>query len=169
MQKGNWTQQEQQIIENWTKKTIVEPIFNSDIDDWNQHTSSFQNKLMGKSNLLIVIEDMNNNKFGGYLHSQIISMNSYINDSNSFLFSLQSNGRLQGMTKFEITQSQYAFYMSNQMNHVLFKFGNDLNVYTANMKSSSYCDQQSFNYHGYNHALCGNQTFTPKRFVVFQM
>ena len=46
-------------------------IFNSDKDKWEYRNSEFSEKLVGKKNIVVVIEDTNGNKFGGYVGNVI--------------------------------------------------------------------------------------------------
>ena len=169
-------------LEEWTDKKCEKVIFDSTKDNWSQNSSVFDSKVINKSNLMFVIEDTNRNKFGGYVTSTINQRNNYINDSNSFLFSLKSNGRINGMMKFEV-QSNYeknAFYLDQKSNTQLFRFGpnHTILVYKENSKGSSYnChDNNYYNFHGATSAFFQNsnnntnsQHYTPKRITVIQM
>ena len=88
-----------------------EVLFDSDKENWNENV--FAMRLFIRSQLIFVIEDEEDQKFGGYLNSKIDKVFSYndegyrcgdgtIKDENAFVFSLQSNGRLNEMMKFEI-------------------------------------------------------------------
>ena len=70
-----------------------------------------------------MIEDEEENKFGGYFHEKILKLNSYVNDQNAFIISLKSNGRLNRIMKFDIIEDKYqhAFCIWNDNN--LFNFG----------------------------------------------
>ncbi|BFU24413.1 trichohyalin, putative [Entamoeba histolytica] len=161
-------------IEELTERRISNILFDSDIDDWNRNTSVFDQRIMNKEHLIIIIEDEDGNKFGGYVNSKIDEVNDYINDSQSFVFSLESKGRIEGMKKFDIRQPEYAFYLDNQTNNYLFEFGiDDIAIYKENKKTKSLCKQHSFSYKGISKALCGkqfpNNYFTPKRIIVIEM
>ena len=137
---------------------------------------------MNKSNLAFIVEDEQNNKFGYYLSTQIQSnkYNSWIStDNNTFLFSLKSNGRLNGMMKFEIkdTNKGYAVY---QISHeYLIGLGAEFGIvlYKENSKGKSNCRQNNsyFDYHGTENPLVGGsgiesrKYFTPKRIIVIEM
>ena len=132
---------------------------------------------MNKNQLSFVIEDEQNNKFGGYLSATINKTTNgggswidNISDSNAFLFSLKSKGRLNGMMKFEIKNTSNTFLLWNSYD-ILFNFGSghDISLLYKSNKTSSYCNQNSYDYHGQTNALCGGRNFTPKRFVVIQM
>ncbi|GAB1226993.1 hypothetical protein ENUP19_0316G0013 [Entamoeba nuttalli] len=163
-----------QQLEEWTIRKFGNIIFDSDIDDWKVDTSVFNQRIMNKEHIIIIIEDEEGNKFGGYINSKIDKVNEWINDSNAFVFSLESNGRLEGMMKFDIMKQQYAFYLFNQSSVGLFEFGNggDILAYKENNKTTSSSKQYSFEYKGIEDTLCGKQhpdRFTPKRFIVIEM
>ncbi|BFU24451.1 trichohyalin, putative [Entamoeba histolytica] len=154
-------------IEEWTEKRINNILFDSDKDNWNIDTSVFDQRIINKEHIIIIIEDEDGNKFGGYVNSKV---DYFISDSQSFVFSLESNGRMKGMKKFDIKQPQYAFCLFNQTVNCLFAFGgNDIFVYKENDKTLSYCNQRSFEYKGISNALCGKGWFTPKRIIVIEM
>ncbi|BFU18168.1 trichohyalin, putative [Entamoeba histolytica] len=157
-------------IEEWTEKRINNILFDSVIDNWNKKTSVFRERIWNKEHIIIIIEDEDGNKFGGYVNSKIDRVyGNYINDSKSFVFSLESTGRMEGMKKFDIKQPEFAFCLFNQSYNRLFKFGSDICVYKENYKTNSSCYQYSFDYKGISDALCGNNCFTPKRIIVIEM
>ena len=163
---------EKKQIEQWTKKKYGEIIFDSEKDDWNSHFP-LNEKIMNKSNLVFVIEDENNNKFGGYLNEKIDKIcegfwNSNISDSNAFVFSLQSNGRLNGMMKFGVKDVSKTFLLWSGKYDELFQFGSDIVLYKQS-KKISFCNQKKYDYHGLVNALCGEIKFNPKRFNVIQL
>ncbi|BFU21029.1 trichohyalin, putative [Entamoeba histolytica] len=157
-------------IEEWTNRKISNIIFDSDKDDWNKNTSVFDQRIRNKEYIIIIIEDEEGNKFGGYVNEKI-NEDGWIYDSNSFLFSLKSKGRMKGMMKFDIKIPQNAFCLFNQSDDRLFEFGflDDICVCKENNKTQSYCNQYSFEYKGISNALCGKQHpnhFTPKRIII---
>ncbi|BFU25517.1 trichohyalin, putative [Entamoeba histolytica] len=160
-------------IEELTEKRINNILFDSDNDNWNRNTSVFDQRIMNKEHVIIIIEDSKGNKFGGYVNEKIDKVGEWINDSKSFLFSLESNGRIEGMKKFDIKEPEYAFYLFNQSHKCLFEFGyGDICVFKENDKTYSSCYQHSFSYEGIRNALCGKQIpecFTPKRIIVIEM
>ncbi|EMD46256.1 Hypothetical protein EHI5A_011240, partial [Entamoeba histolytica KU27] len=116
------------------------------------------------------------NKFGGYVNSKIDEVDEWIYDSKSFVFSLESNGRIKGMIKFDIKKPQHAFVLCYQSNKdCLFGFGQrqvDICVCKENDKTKSSCKQNAFEYKGISNALCGKEFpyhFTPKRIIVIEM
>ncbi|EDR27209.1 hypothetical protein EDI_045730 [Entamoeba dispar SAW760] len=157
-------------IEEWTNRKVSNILFDSDIDDWNYNTSVFKQRIINKKHITIIIEDEDGNKFGGYVNMKIDNVGCRINDSNAFVFSLESNGRIQEMMKFDIKDPQYAFGLYNQLDGGLFEFGgNDIYVCKENNKTKSCCKQSSFEYKGISNVLCGRQCFTPERIIVIEM
>ena len=75
-------------IERWTNKKIISIVFDSDINNWNSGRE-FSEYIIGKSNLLFMIDDVENNRFGGYINSPITNSDIYINDPDAFIFSLK--------------------------------------------------------------------------------
>ena len=112
----------EQNIENWTNKKIKSIVFDSDIDNWNTGRD-FSKYIIGKSNLLFMIDDMENNRFGGYISSQITKTDEYIDDPKAFIFSLQSNKRLSQPAKFGIKSPEYAFISLTTHDRYIFAFG----------------------------------------------
>ncbi|BFU22152.1 TLD, putative [Entamoeba histolytica] len=102
---------------------------------------------MNKEHIIIIIEDEEGNKFGGYVNEKIDKVGGWINDSKSFVFSLESKGRMKRMMKFDIEQPQYALKLYNKSYDRLFSFGcGDIIVFKENNKTQSYCDQYSNKY-----------------------
>ncbi|BFU19799.1 trichohyalin, putative [Entamoeba histolytica] len=165
---------EMRQIEEWTERRITNVIFDSDIDNWNINTSVFGQRIKGKEHLIIIIEDSRGNKFGGYVNSKIDKVGQWIYDSKSFVFSLESKGRMKRMMKFDIKEPGHAFWLDNQSNNYLFAFGwsGDILVCKENYKTISSCKQCSFEFEGISNALCGKEytePFTPERIIVIEM
>ena len=174
-------------LEKWTGLQYNSIVFDSNIDDWKENTSVFDEKIMGKKQIVFLIEDEDGEKFGYYLNTQITN-EKYAGimprqtDSKSFEFNLQSNGRLKQPMKFEIRNINEGYKVSEKSSSWLISLG-DIILLKENMRHESYCWQyeDKFNYHGVEKALCGKKidkivnqrkygtTFTPKRILVLQM
>ena len=116
-------QNELKQLESWTSKKCGDVVFDSDKDNWNQNTSVFDSKVMNRSNLMFVIEDTNNNKFGCYLPVKIDKYDTGVpGNKDMFLFSLKSNGRIDGMMKFEWKQGR-GYYLPNKSHGNLIYLG----------------------------------------------
>ena len=79
------------------------------------YTSEFDSIIYGKEKLIFIIEDRENNVFGGYINAKIDKYLYYennewkgskISDPNSFIFSLKNNGRSKEMIKIDIKKDQ---------------------------------------------------------------
>ncbi|BFU23929.1 TLD, putative [Entamoeba histolytica] len=171
--KGMNSMEEMRQIEEWTNRKVGNILFDSDIDNWNIKTSVFGERIKNKEHIIIIIEDEEGNKFGGYVNSKIDKIYKWIYDSKSFVFSLKSNGRMEGMMKFDIKEPQDAFYLYYQSDDYLFAFGyGDIRIFKENNKTESSCKQHSFEYKGISNTLCGKQLpkyFTPQRIIVIEM
>ena len=53
---------EKKQLEEWTKKSCKEVIFDSDVDNWSIKTD-FDDKIMNKSNLVFIVKDSRDNVF----------------------------------------------------------------------------------------------------------
>ena len=97
-------------------------------------------------------------------------------DNKSFHFNLESNGRLQQPMKFEIQcfkDGGYFLYQKSDVVLSLITIG-DIVLTKEKYKNVSCCDQEEdvFDYHGIEKALCGKTfptKFIPKRILVIQM
>ena len=97
----------------------------------------------------------------------------------SFIFTLKSNGRINGMMKFEEKSNSSGFYMYDKSNNgLLFYTNGGIYIYTENNKTSSNIYAYSESYYDYHgkfkslHPSLSNGSyayFTPKRFTVIQM
>ena len=162
-----------QLLE-WTNKKYAEVIYDTDRDGYpKDETTTFGETIMNRNDLIFIVEDYDGNKFGEYLHSKITAWDTTIADSNAFMFSLKSNGRLNGMMKFEIINTSCAFVLYNDCD-VFYMGSRYVRIYKQNDRSKSYADNQGcFNFHGLTNSLVGktgsSNPFTPKRITVIQM
>ena len=139
--------------------------------------SVFDDKILGRGNLIFVIEDTNGNKFGYYLSSNISSINNTISDEHAFLFTLKNNGRVtegNGMMKFEYTKKEWACFIESKTSNMLIGLGDGFTIclYKSQKRSDSFYKQydEYFNCHGTKDVVLGrDKEFTPKRIIVIQM
>ena len=160
-------------IEEWTRKKIISIIFDSDQDNWDSG-KEFSRYIIDKSNLLFMIDDMEYNRFGGYISSKITGADTYIKDPNAFIFSLKSNGRLPGPTKFNIKDPDDAFTLITTHDRYIFAFGGGYDIKLDSKKTFNYANSNpcSYDFGNNTNALYGKiypNRFTPKRWVVYQM
>ena len=104
-------------IEEFCQLKYQEIIFDSDICDWKQFTSTFDKRIIYRNQLVFLIEDEDDNCFGAFINSRIESLCSFdnenkywngenISDPEAFIFSLKSPGRDIGFQKFEILPNE---------------------------------------------------------------
>ena len=181
---SQWENEMKQIKE-WTSLEYQSVIFDSEINHWRIGDSSFEERIFGKGNLVFLIEDTENNLFGGFIQSPIEIFRFYedgewqgndIYDSQSFIFSLYSNERMNGFVKYEQKQMKkkrvFTLYQSSLGS--LFDIGdNDITIMKSNFKNGCYCEQNTFNYGKQRNQLVGSESedypFEVKRIIVFQM
>ncbi|KAL7715585.1 TLDc domain-containing protein [Entamoeba marina] len=134
------------LLKQWVNKSIVNIIFDSDIDGNGSNKVLF-NKVFGKSNLYFITFDENNNVFGGYIEKEINECDIYyIFDENSFIFSLIKNGKLKNKQYF-MKQDKYEAFLicENEMDGLLYIFGNEVfNEYPVGSTSSHFYFNTSF-------------------------
>ena len=58
-------------LEEWIGLICGEIIFDSKKDNWKENESIFNERIKGRKQLLFIIEDERNEKFGYYLNSRI--------------------------------------------------------------------------------------------------
>ena len=173
-------------IEELINLEFNEVIFNSDFCDWSVNTSTFDMHLFNRSNIVIRVEDIEGNIFGGFIKSKINSLRyeenntvlgNVIDDKNSFVFSLKSNGRLDNPEKFVIKQeyADWAFQLYRSDEKYLFSIGGgeDISIKKKEMKSNNFCKQIVYDYKGKENVLIGKEgvenPFTVKQIQVWQM
>lgn len=183
---------EKKQLEEWTSLKCSNILFDSNSDDYSEETSIFNDKIIGKSKLVFLIEDTNGEKFGYFEHSEIVEKlnnDDYYEimetDEESFHFNLKSNGRLSLPMKFEIKETYFGYQLFKKDAISLIEIGNiSLNKngdLTESENSSSddsdrfnpgecECEQdERFDYRDIENALCGKSVFIPKRIIVIQM
>ena len=169
-------------LEEWTGLKCSDIIFNSDVDNWKIDTSVFNERIIGKKQLIFLIEEIEGEKFGYYLNTEIVENHDKkmkSTDSNSFHFNLESkDNRLNGPKRFEIKDQRVGYYLYTNSNKRLLFLGNII-ICKENDKNESYYVQNNdqFDYHGIENALCRKSKtederkiyFIPKRILVIQM
>ena len=176
------SEKEKKQLEKWTSLKCSEIVFDSNIDNWAEYASVLNERIIGKKQLVCLIEDDRREKFGYYLNNEIIEKYGFSfnkTDNKSFEFNLHSNGRLQHPTKFEIKDLEYGYGLIEKNQRELIQFGNIL-LYKKDFKCEScyFQHEERYNYHGANNILCeeneitgsfGEIIFTPKQFLIIQM
>ncbi|EMD48712.1 hypothetical protein KM1_075740, partial [Entamoeba histolytica HM-3:IMSS] len=81
------------IRRNSPNGRISNILFDSDSYVLNKETSVLKQRIMNNERRVIIIEDEEGKKFGGYVNEKIYKIDEWIYDSQSFVFSLESKGR----------------------------------------------------------------------------
>ena len=180
IQKYDLFHNQKEQLEYWTGLTCNEVLFDSEKDNWSINTSVLNERIIGKKQLVFLIEDTDGEKFGYYLCTEITEIYEETHKTHwkSFHFNLQSNGRLSFPMKFEIKDPWNGGYrLFNKTDDNLIGLGN-IWLYKENKKNLSYCWQNEdiFYYYAIEKAVCGKtggypnyNCFTPKRLLVIQM
>ena len=155
-------------IEEWTKLKCSEIIFDTEVDDWADQ-KLFNSRILGKKQFVVIVEDTDGNRFGGYVNAIIDKIrgdeNKQFNyDPQSFLFSLNSNGRLPGMMKFESkvsSGSKVILYNHGEGWCSLMDFGEfDLAIVAYQYPVKSRCNQgNAYDYKGIQFPFSGSNEF----------
>ena len=172
--KYNLDNQEIKLLEEWTSLKCGDIIFDSNKDNWSRNKSVFNERIIGKKQLVFLIEDEENYKFGYYLNTEIQNKfdKRLSTDNKTFEFNLKSNGVLTQPMKFEIIDTSKAYCLFTQNSSDLIWIG-EIRLHKEEMKRSSYCyEHGAFDYHNNKTVLCGKITpdrYHPKRILVIQM
>ena len=173
-----------QLLEEWSGLSIGNIVFDSKIDNKDRSRWNFYPKILNKKQLLFLIESTDGEKFGYYEDKLIKREHRLIQikptNEKSFHFNIQSrNNRLSNPMKFEIKEPYshgYGFVWCPKPT-TLIRIGTII-IKNKRFKNNSYCLPQndSFDFHGIERALCGNEPnekgnmiFSPKRMLVIQM
>ena len=163
-----------QQLEEWTGLKYRETVFDSYVDKWSKYRNEFDERIYERKQLVFIIEDLDGEIFGYYLNTVVIKQykEQQETDDKSFEFNLESNGRLNGMMKFDIRDQKMGGYqIYYQFSYELIKLG-DIVLYKNDYRNQSYCceNENNFEYQGIGNALCGKpKYFTPLRIQVIQM
>ena len=162
-------------IQQWTNKTFGEIIFDSVFDDWDEQSSIFNDIIQNRSNLLFIVEDMNENHVGCYFSSEIPSNKTDLwipSTKRTFVFQSQRVNKKYNMMKYNIKNERYGCICYNSNDNCLIGFGvgHGLCVYKKSFSDNSY-----INFSNNHFSNCKNDEnnekveIIPKRIVVVQM
>ena len=175
--------QNQRWIENWSGLSMGDILFDSNNDDWNINTSVLNDRIIGKKQLLFIIEEEDGEKFGYYLNTPVIEKYGKVipTDEKSFLFNLESNGRFEDCMKYPIKHLEKGGYQLYQNNDEKLISLGAIHLKKQNEKQFSFIFQFNdwFEYHGLKDALCSktrtnlfslnDNCFIMKQLLVIQM
>ena len=140
-------------LEEWTRLKCGEVLFDSNKDNWAENTSVFNDRIIGKKQIVFLVESEDGEQFGYYLHTEIIEEYYFLikTDTKSFEFNLESkDNRLPGPMKFEIKKKISGGYkLFKKSDDVLITLG-DIVLSKENKKHESFCcshRENRFDYH----------------------
>ena len=160
-------------LEMWTRMKVGEILFDSTIDDYSVGSSIFEQKMLGRSDIVFLIEDNETNKFGYYLSTPVIlKFGKWIaTNKKSFLFSLENVNRPGQTMKCPIRDTRFGYGALWRTDKSLCILGNQIVLSRKN--SGCHCvyeeNQKYFNFKNTMNVLRQVGTFTLKRFLVIQM
>ena len=156
-----------------TNKQIENILFDSEINKWNVDDSEFDEKLRGKRDIIILIEDERQNLFGGYIGNRI-KIDEKVKDETCYVFSLRKDGEYT-MKQYLKNEIGYSYWIGDDSSDCFMVFGvsddtngRDITVYKKE-SSSGYCKQECYEYSREPFALTGKHDFNIKRIVVYQL
>ena len=146
---------EMKQLEVWTSLKCGDILFYHNEKGFSTNISNILNTLFGKKQILFLIEDKSNEKYGYYLNTTIEEKyDSYQKtDNKTFHFNLDSNGRLSKPMKYEIKNRKYGgicLKFIQQTGDLLIILGYIILVVNKIERKVSNIDHwnNSFNFHG---------------------
>ena len=161
-----------------TERNINSLLFDSNVHKWSINDSEFGEKVKNHKNVAVIIEDKENNIFGGYC-SKVIGINKYHFDSNGFLFSIKRNGE-ETLKKYPLKDGYKDFKIFSDNSDLLFVFGaqdkdnscyfKDIVIQKKDSEKKNYCQQSSYEYNGEENVFRNNSSlFNVERILVYEM
>ena len=138
--------------------------------------SEFDKIIINKQNIIILIENEEGIKIGGFISTQIDKITNYgdnkkwISDEKSFLFTFKDNKSMKYDIKKDKQDKAFCLYDKSHLN--LFSIGNNDIVIEKIMDNTRIYqnERSSFDYEGKENALIGKTgDFSTKRIIVIQM
>ena len=153
---------EQQIhqLQQWTKKKWGNIIFNTDFDNWSQNNSVLNERIIGKSNLLFLIETTDDEIFGYYMNKNKFFDNKMREwnpvEKGNFCFNLYTpTNRMKKPTIFDTGESKWGYRLYEVDDSALIILG-DIELEKQNNKHRCHCTATDKRYYKYiDKALCG--------------
>ena len=175
-------QNEQKQLEEWTGVKCSNVIFDSNIDNWKQYESVFNERIIGKKQLVFLIESEDGDKFGYYSHDTIDQNNfkpQYYQSSDSFLVNISNRNGILNAIKCQTHNPYNKVQLFDESDKKLIQIGDillqkkeyenescweeltELLSANNNTKRISSLSSRSNGFKG--------KQFTPKRIIVLQM
>lgn len=133
-------------IEEWTGKRMKKILFDSIRDSYSGENNEFGKKIYGKKNVIIRIEDVKGNEYGGYISKRIDKYydEGFINDKETFIYVIDKE---KGMKKkYETKYNEYAFTLYRDNNDELIGIGggHDICIYKSDKKKTNYIELMTY-------------------------
>lgn len=164
---------QKEIIEQWTGLKCGEVVFDSDKDNWAMETSIFVDKIVGKKQLIFLIEDEQMKKFGYFLATLIEEKYRIFQQtsSDSFVFILDSFSRmLYRPKKFKILDLRFGCLLPEKDEKILIDLGGNTIQLKKQSCGESICrDNLFYDFESWYLPLCDQNEFVAKRIIVIQM
>nr|BAN40996.1 hypothetical protein [Entamoeba invadens] len=165
---GTLDEEEVSKIKEWSGKNVTNVLFDSNVDDWGT-SAVFNRKVVGRKEVVVVVEDMKGNKFGGVIFKTIQAEDLNTADPQAFAFVLKTKGKIKGASKFKILEAHtnYAFGCYKDDHPRLFYITNCIFVMKRG-EGGSNCIS-GITEIPVKTNFWGGVNFTPKRIFVFQL
>ena len=171
------------ILKEWTGMNNGNIVFDTDYDNWSENTSCFEELISKCKNIVFLIEDENNEKYGFFssVSNAIFKKFNYINfmdDKLVFAFNIQSNRRLEKPMKFELQKRKFMEFRIEEKQHCLLIDLSGIVIWKYSKRNQCYLTSSSIIYPNNENIINGKSLFDPhnkechftlKRLVCFQM
>ena len=152
------SQSEKKQLEEWTQKRMKTIVTTMTEQNWVSQASALHENIIGKNELIFVIETTEGEKIGFYMDKSIGKATEMIpGGTESFHFNLQSNGRLESPMKFEsVKGKEKGIQMGEKKQSMLITIG-DVVVMKDQKQKAKWEQSESFEYDGIRNALVGKK------------
>ena len=168
-------------LEKWTNLKCNDIIFNTDNDHWLHESSELNRRIIGKKQLLFLLETQNGELFGIYENTEISQtpMAWASTNDKSFVFNLRSNGRFETPIKYEYTTGAFAYLLHFRKDIKLISLSNIALYKSVDKEGYYYCPTWCVDFQSKEYPLCEGEKkkenekvqvlFKWKRMIVIQM
>ena len=169
------TSKEKKYLEKWTGLKCSDVLFDSQYDNWSRKTSLFDKRIIGKKQIIFLIQNEEGEKFGYYLNSEVSSKyyDQVRSDGKSFHFNLKSNGRIISPMKFEYNSlSSFGYNLSSHLDFDLGRFGRIFlykKDYVQHLSISRSIKTGDFNFNGIEYPFGLKENQFIEKFMIIQM
>ena len=150
----NTFKQEMTYVLKWTGMDTYEIL----AEIWHFRTEQLMKLIRNKNHIAIIVEDVENNRYGGYINTFMTDVGQPVVDTHAFVFNLQTKGK-RDCEKYEIRDdedengfkyNELTFIVPEfEKTRILFQFGEgDIMVFEANAKLLVSRMPKTYNYPG---------------------